>query len=387
MFTRRTEGASARRFGIAPSPLQQHRVRTPWPVIILALVAMSLLAQCGGATPTPAPSVSPAKELIVYDWPGYMPQSALDAFTAEYGTTVTLLTYDTQEAAVANLEAGMASDVVLVDGRYIPNLIARNLLAEIDYQNVPNLKNVAADFRDLAFDPGNRHSVLFEWGTTGILARQDRLAAPVARWADLWDARYAGKVGLWPYRATMMAIALKAGGSPLNPSDLGALAAAGESLLQLKQNAFMVDPTLSTAAKYVTDGEAVMVVGWSFDALEARKQNDDIRYVVPEDGVILWGDNLVIPANSPNKQTAELFINFLLRPEISARFVNETFVATTNEAARPFVKPELRNDPIIFPPNDVVKQGEWLMHSTPEAQKLEEEIWARFMAAPQRAKP
>ena len=336
-----------------------------------------------GATP-PA---SPAKELIVYDWPGYMPQSVLDAFTAEYGTKVTLLTYETQEEAVANLEAGMASDVVLVDGRYVPNLIARNLLAEIDYQNVPNFKNVAADFRDLAFDPGNRHSVLFEWGTTGILARQDRLAAPVTRWADLWDARYAGKVGLWPYRATMMAIALKAGGSPLNPSDLGALAAAGESLLRLKQNAFMVDPTLSTAAKYVTDGEAVMVVGWSFDALEARKQNDDIRYVVPEDGTILWGDNLVIPASSPNKHTAELLINFLLRPEISAQFVNETFIATTNEAARLFIKPELRENPIIFPPSDVVKKGEWLAPSTPEAQKLEEEIWARFMASPQGAKP
>ena len=136
---------------------------------------------------------------------------------------------------------------------------------------MPNFKYVAADFRDLAFDPGNRHSVLFEWGTTGIIARQDRLVTPVTRWADLLDACYAGKIGLWPYRVTMIGIALKAQGSPLNPSDLGALAAAGESLLQLKKNAFMIDPSLSTAAKYVTDGEAIMVVGWSFDALEGAQ--------------------------------------------------------------------------------------------------------------------
>ena len=83
---------------------------------------MSLLVQCGGGAIAPAAGPSPAKELILYDWPGYMPQSVLDAFTTEYGTKVTLLTYETQEEAVANLEAGMASDVVFVDGRYVPAL-------------------------------------------------------------------------------------------------------------------------------------------------------------------------------------------------------------------------------------------------------------------------
>ncbi|MCG3208706.1 MAG: Spermidine/putrescine-binding periplasmic protein [Anaerolineae bacterium] len=332
------------------------------------------------ATPTPPPL---ADKLVLYNWVEYMPQTVLDAFAEEYGVKVDYQIYETQEEAVANIKAGNEYDVVILGNEFIPAMLADNLLAEVSRANVPNFKNISAAFRNLEYDPNNKYTVPFNWGTTGLLVRTDLVDKPVTRWADLWDERYAGKVAVWPIQGELLSIALKSLGYSVNSENPAELEAALQQLLKLRPNVIMWDNAEGTIVPALTSGQAVMADGWAYDAAVARQENKNIEYILPEEGTFLWSDNLVIPANSPRKYTAEVFINFLLRPEITAQIVEELYYANANQAAWPLIDPEIYNDPLIFPSTEDLKNAEVSLPRTLEGQKLRDETWKRFLAADQ----
>ena len=353
----------------------------------IALVGVLITLVGCGANPAPPPTPTPpplAEEIVFYDWEEDMPQFILDAFAEEYGVEVTYLTYESQEEAEENINAGEVYDVVVLENDAIPWLVADGLLGEIDYRNVPNFDNISVNFRDLAYDPGNRHSVPFNWGTTGLVVRSDLVDELPTHWADLWDPRYAGKIAVRldvPY--DLIGLTLKSLGYSINSENPDELEAALERLVELRQAAFFVGSYAEDAVPALLSGEAVILVGWAEDVLLAWEENEDIVYILPEEGTMLWGDNFVIPANSPHQYTAEVFLNFLLRPEISAQITNENYYATPNEAAYPFIDPEILNDPVIFPPNEDLENAEVFLQHTPEGDELYAEIWERFMAADQ----
>ena len=346
-------------------------------VIVFTLVS-SLLPACKRATPTP---IEQTPELILRNWEGDISQAILDAFEAEYGIAVTYLPYDSQEEAVADIQAGNVYDVVVLENQLIPPLVTEGWLAEIDYRNVPNFKNISANFRDLAYDPENVHAIPYSWGTTGLVVRTDLVEEPVTRWADLWDARYAGKLMGWPLSRYMIGIALKSLGYSLNSTVPSEIDAAVEHLIDLKPHITLCEWEPAVAAPYLTSGEVVIAVGQADDVLEGQQQNPAIAYVLPEEGGILWGDNFVIPANSPNKQAAEKLINFLLRPEISAQIINETFYWLPNDAAMSLVDPEIRDNPAIFPPSEMLQNAEIILPLSPEGEALHAQAWERFLAS------
>jgi spermidine/putrescine transport system substrate-binding protein len=351
----------------------------------LVIPALSLLAACGGgaqAEPAPTPPLL-ADELIFYDWAEDMPQTVLDAFTEEYGVTVTYLTYETQQEAIEKMRTGEVYDVVVFDNDFIPSLVAEGLLAEIDFRNVPNFDNISANFRDLAYDPGNKHSVPFNWGTAGLLIRRDLVDGPVTRWADLWERAFTGKIAVRDGHRELLGVALKALGYSLNSEDPRELEAALEHLLKIKPHIIFVEGYAEAVVPLLASGEVFALIGWADDALQAREAHEDIVYVLPEEGAMLWGDNFVIPANSPRKSTAEVFLNFLMRPEINAQIVNDNFYASPNAAARDFINPEILNDPVIFPPNEHLVNAEVVMPLKEEVDNLYQEMWERFKAARQ----
>lgn len=349
------------------------------PYLTIALICVSpLLSACGLSAPQATPQT---EELIFRNWEGDIPQTILDSFKAEQGITVKYLPYDSQEEAVADIKAGQVYDVVVLENQLIQALIADKLLAEIDYRNVPNFKNISPNFRDLAYDPKNAHSIPYSWGATGLVVRTDLLEKPVTRWADLWDKRYAGKLLGWNLSRYMIGIALKSQGHSLNSKSPSEVKAAVDSLIALKPNMTFVDWESAVGAPYLVKGEVVIAVGQSDDTLKGQEQNKAIAYVVPEEGPILWGDNFVIPANSPNKEAAEKFINFLLKPEISAQIVNASYYWLPNDAALPLVNPEIRDNPAIFPPPQMLKNAEILMALSPEVEALYEQEWERFLAS------
>ncbi|MCX6049984.1 MAG: spermidine/putrescine ABC transporter substrate-binding protein [Chloroflexi bacterium] len=318
---------------------------------------------------------------MFYDWPDYMPQAVMDAFTAEYGIKIDHQVYGSQKEAVDNIRANKVYDVVVIDNDLIPPLLTDHILAEIDLSHLSNFKNISANFRDLAYDPGNKHTVPFNWGTTGLLARSDLLTTPITRWADLWDPQYAGKVAIWALQRPLIPIALKRLGYSVNSENPLELEKALQVLIELKPNVRFVDLDQGSVGPTLVSGKVILAYGWAYDALTSQHDNQHIEYILPSEGTILWGDNLVIPANSLHKEAAELFINFILQPENGGKIVNELYYANANEAARAFIKPEILNNPLVFPPDADLKNAEIMMAPSPAGQKLYDEIWKRFLAA------
>jgi len=341
------------------------------------------LASCGAdSSPQPAPTPQPlATELVFYDWSADMPQSVLDAFSAEYGVEVIYVPYEAQEEAIENIRAGKVYDVVVLDNDTILLLVADGLLAEINYRNVPNFKNISANFRDLAYDPDNRHAIPYNWGTTGLVVRSDLVDELPTHWADLWDPRYAGKIAVREeVPLDLIGLTLRSLGYSINSEDPQELEEALAHMLELRPAVHFVGSYAEDALPVLLSGEAIIMVGWAEDVLTGREENEAIVYILPEDGPMLWGDNFVIPASSPRKYTAEVFLNFLLQPEISAQIVNENYYATANEAAYPFINPEILNDPVIFPSSENIVNAEiFLPHGLKEMTAYAE-MWERFVA-------
>ena len=346
-----------------------------WALLIIPL----FLTGCTGQA-SPAVTHPPlADRLILYNWSDYMPQAVLDAFTEEYGVKVDYVSYEDIEEAVQNIQDGVVYDVVILPPETISTLIAANHLAAIDYRNVPNFKNVSINFRDLFYDPGNRYSIPFHWGATGLLVRTDLVETPVTKWADLWDPRYAGKIALWPISRDLIPISLKSLGYSANSVNPKELDAAIQHLAQLKPHVMWWDNKEASIVPALVDGQAVIAFGWAYDALLAREESAPISYILPEEGTFLWSDNFVIPASSQHKATAELFLNFVLRADISAQIISESYYPMANDAAEPLVNPELLADPIVYLPEEYLRKAEIIVPLGADGENLYAALWQQFL--------
>ena len=352
--------------------------RLVWGVLCVAMILVTACSASAGENTTP----TPVTELTLYNWIDYLPQSVMDTFTEEYGITINYVYYETQEEAVQNIRAGKNYDLVVLPPELIPGLYNEGLLAPIDYSNVLNFKNVSPNFRDLAFDPGNKYSIPFHWGTTGLLYRKDLAHKEITRWADLWDPEFEGKVGIWPIPRSVIPITLKALGYPANSEDPAHLRMALEKMLELRKKSFLVSNVNSSIVPVLAEGKAVIGYGWAYDALSI--EDSSITYTIPAEGSILWSDHFVIPASSTKQRTAELFLDFLLRPEVSGMIINESYYPMANDAAVPFISPAIINNPIVYPPSEVIENSEIILSLSPEGIKLYDDIWQQFLdAAPE----
>jgi spermidine/putrescine transport system substrate-binding protein len=323
------------------------------------------------------PSLS--NELVLYNWVDYMPQTVLDAFTSEHGITIQYVPYESQEAAMASIEAGNVYDLVLLGAEFIPQLAKENLLKPIDYRNVPNFKYVLPSFRDLAFDPSNTYSIPFHWGTTGILVRTDLVDHTVSSWSDLWDPAFAGKVGVWPISSSLIPITLKALGYPANSENLTQLEEVRQKLLELKSNSILISNMNSTVVPMLESDEVEIAYGWAYDAIVAQHSNVPIEYVIPREGTILWTDHFFIPANANNSRGAELFLNFILQPKIAAWIVEESYYPMAVDGMEQFIVPEILNNPIIFPDEAQLQKAEIILPIHRDRKWIYDEIWTSFM--------
>lgn len=344
-----------------------------WIAILVTLSFNFLLTGCASKEP-PLP-----KELILYNWMDYMPQSILDAFTKETGIRVNYVAYESQEDAVESIEAGNVYDVVVMGAEFIPQLAEENRLKPIDYRYTQNFKNVSANFRDLAFDPGNKYSIPFHWGTTGLLVRTDLVSKPVTSWRDLWDPAFAGKVGIWPIARSLIPISLKAQGYSANSEDPSQLEATHRHLMQLKPNAQIISNMDSSVVPKLESGELQLAYGWAYDAVLAQQSVVPITYIIPAEGTILWTDHFIIPVNANNPRGAEMFLNFILQPKIAAQIVNESYYAMAVVGIEEFVRPELLQNTVIFPDNSELKNAEITLPVHLDRKWIFDEIWADFM--------
>ena len=291
----------------------KHKWLRQWLVAIWLIFCVAATG-CAAPAPQPAPRPILAQSLTLYNWSVYMPQSVLDAFEAEFGVQVILSEYESMEEAVAEIRQGQRFDVAVVEQDVIPILVADEKLARLDLANIPNLRNIDPAFRNLAFDPDNQYSIPYHWGTSALIVRTDLLPKPLTRWADLWDPAFAGRLAVREQELEVIGITMLSLDLPLNANDEASIAAAGQRLLDLNPAAILNESDGSLAIPALAAGEVSIFLGWPVDGMNARDEMADIDYVFPAEGAPLWQDSFAISASSEKKYTAELFINFLLRP-------------------------------------------------------------------------
>jgi spermidine/putrescine transport system substrate-binding protein len=363
-----------RQFGLACSPVLVSGAI----VMIFWLFASCQKPDTKQATRTEEPG-TPAG-LVICDWAegGFKPARA--DFEREYVASVRHEPFESQEEVVSWLRAGKRCDVAIIESQLIPGLVAAGLLAEIDFRNVPNFKNVSASFRGLATDPGNRHTVPYTYGTTGILVRTDLAGPSVSRWADLWDPRFAGRVAIRAQMRELVGLTLLALGHPPNSEEPRHLEEALAKMLQLKKTSVITEDDPQVAASLVAKGKVWLLEGFGEDYRLAKEMNPAIAYVFPAEGILLWSDNVVIPSSGRGKALAEAFIDFMLRPEIAARGANSEGYPVANEAAQALLKPELRNDPTAYPPLEKMRRAHFFTPLSPEGERRYAAVWERFLA-------
>jgi spermidine/putrescine transport system substrate-binding protein len=314
-------------------------------------------------------------ELHVFNWADYFAPDTVKNFEKEFGCRVVLDYFESSEKLRAKLEGGQSGfDVVFPSNEVMRLFVAKGLVEKIDLAKVPNFKNIAARFRGLDYDPKNEYSVPYMWGTTGIAYNKTKVQPAPQSWAALWDPKMEGHVTLLddPREAFAAAIWVE-GGPALAPTE-ETIEKAKKKLIAAKVKAFDGQPKLR-----LIKGEAWIAHCYSGDALQAaaaKERSGDIGYVIPKEGGTIWVDNVCIPKAAPNRELAHKFIDYLLRPDVSAAISNEVAYANPNEAAQTLIKKEVLEDPVANPSEEELKRCSLLKDLPPAVKKKLDDAWA-----------
>ena len=349
------------------------------------LVTASFLVVAAVSFTTYRHFASPASnELYVYNWGEYIDESVIQDFEAETGIHVVYDLFETNEEMYPVIEAGgVAYDVVCPSDYMIQKMVENGLLAEIDFDNIPNIDQIDPEYmeRSKAFDPENKYSVPYTWGTVGILYNDKRLeelgVEPPDSWMDLWDPRLSGEILMQDSVRDAFMCALKPLGYSLNSTDPGELEEAKKLLIQQKPlvQAYVIDQVRD---KMLGEEAAVGVI-YSGEMLYlqelAEGKDFHLEYVIPQEGTNLWIDSWVIPKNARNKENAEKWIDFLCRPDIAKRNFEYITYATPNRGAFELLDPELQQNKAVFPDWDSLQDAEVYQYLGDEVDSLYNELW------------
>lgn len=266
-------------------------------------------------------AVSPAMaaEVVnVFNWEDYICPEALELFTKETGIEVNYMNFTTNEDMMVKIRTDVgAFDVVFPSDYCIERLIKEGLLAEIDYDQIPNYKSVDDSYKDLPYDPMGKHSVPYMWGTLGILYDTTKVDEEITSWGALFDERYKGEIIMMDSIRDTFGLALKYLGYSVNSREPAALNAATQLLIQQKKDGFVKAYQLDETKNMMVAGEATIGICYSGDALYAKDLNENLEYVVPDEGSNIWVDGMVVPASAKNYGNAMKFIDFMCRPDVA----------------------------------------------------------------------
>ena len=343
----------------------------------LVPVMMFVLIIIGGFVYMRKDAVSGNGQVIVYNWGEYIDPDVIDLFEEETGIDVVYEEYETNEIMYPKIQSGaIAYDVVCPSDYMIQRMIDNDLLAEINYDNIPNLKYIDDIYMKMSqgFDPENKYSVPYLWGTVGILYNKSMVDEPVDSWGILWDEKYKDSILMQDSVRDAFAVALKYLGYSLNSTDLDELQAAKNLLIEQKPlvQAYVIDQVRDK----MIGNEAALGVIYSGEALYCQEENPDLEYAIPKEGTNLWIDSWVIPKNAKNKENAEAFINFLCKPEIAKMNFEYITYSIPNTAGRELIEdPAMRNSTVAFPDVSQLTNCETFNFLGDKNEALYNELW------------
>jgi spermidine/putrescine transport system substrate-binding protein len=342
-------------------------LRTRFRFFALPLLAAALAAAgCTKKTDAPATQESNAapaaaggaRTVNLAIWSNYVSPELLEEFQKKTGIRVQLSHYSSNEELLAKLQAGASGYDVAVPSDYMVFAMAKlGLILELDYAQLPNSKSLDPKYLKKPYDPENKHSVPYNWGTTGIAVNRAVYKGEVKGWKNLFNnPDLAGKVTMLDDSREVISAALKSLGFSLNTTNPSELAKAKELLIKARPRikAFTSEPMVP-----LVNGETVVAHAYLSDALQARKRTGGkIEYVIPEEGGTFWIDSLVIPKGAQHVAEAHAFIDFLLDAKSGVSTTTNVLVAPANKDTVALLPKELQTDAALFPPAAVLAKCE-----------------------------
>jgi spermidine/putrescine-binding protein len=348
-------------------------------IAFAALLAVSLVACGGQATPvaqptvapptsapepTQMPEVQPAQELQFFTWTEYIDPEIYDLFQQETGITVVESNFASNEEMLAKLQGGATGYDLIVPSDYtVGIMIEEGMLEPLDPADVPNLANLADRFKNVPYDPGNVYCAPYQWGTTGLGYNSAELDEPQS-WSVLFEPDPAspayGRTTMLDDPREGFSAALAYLGYDINTTDDAQLEEAKQLLIQAKPGLAGYDS--DQFDDLLAAGETVLAHGWNGDILVSQEENEDVAYTIPKEGGVVWIDNMCIPntVTPERKLAAEMFMNFILRPDIGAMLSEYNYYASPNAASEAELGDDFLNDPAVYPPADVLDKLQYI---------------------------
>lgn len=337
-------------------------------LIICLILTTSMISSCSDQK----------QQLNVFTWSGYVSDEIRTGFEDEFGVKVVVDTYATNEDLLTKLSVGAAGyDIIMPSDYMVSIMIKSDMLAELNQNNIPNFKNISPNYLNKYFDPENRYSVPYTFGTAGIAYDSSIISPAPDSWTVLWDENYKNQFSMLDDPRETPGLALKMLGYSLNTTDPEELNQAKKKLIEQKP---LVKQYKSEAEELLIAGDVVMAHCWSGDAMRAAAERPSIRYVIPKEGSSQFIDTVCIPKSAPHKDLAEKFINYLLRPEINAKVSAFTKYGTCVPAANDHLPEEILKHEYIYPTAEVLQSLEWIKDQgdfTPQYSRAWEEIKAK----------
>jgi spermidine/putrescine transport system substrate-binding protein len=305
-----------------------------------------------------AQGLTSGNTLTIFNWGDYMDATLVKQFEDETGIKVIYETFDSNEAMMTKIEQGGTTYDIAVPSEYmIDKMRQENLLIPLDHSKLPNLKNIDERFMDLPFDPDNKFSVPYFWGTVGIVYNSTMLdGLEIDSWNDLWDPKLKNEIFLIDGAREVIGMGLNSLGYSLNDINKDHLREAKEKLDSLTPNVKAI--VGDEARTLLQNKEASIGLVWSGVASEIMYENEELEYVVPKEGSNLWFDNMVIPKTAKNVEAAHQFINFILDAKIAAQNTEYVSYSTPNKEALKHMPEEMVNDQRFYPPAELTEKLE-----------------------------
>lgn len=318
--------------------------------------------------------------LNFYNWDTYIGETTLDDFQEASGIAVNMSLFATNDELFAKLRAGNPGfDVIVPSNDFVERMIQSDLIEKLDHTQIPNISNVDPTFIDVAYDPGRAYSLPYTWLALGIGYRKSKVNGTPDSWRHLFDsAEYAGRIALLSEAGDVIRLAAKYLGHSVNEVTPEIIAQVEAMMIRQKPNikAFHED----NGQDLLLSGEVDLVLEYNGDIAQIMTEDDDIDFLIPKEGSQLNSDTLCIPKGAPHPKNAHAFINNLLDAEVGKKITEAILYPTPNAAAKALMPDDYKNNPVIFPPADLLAKCEYAAYNA-TLQPLYEEAFTRIRAA------
>ena len=325
--------------------------------------------------------------LRVYNWGEYIStgeDGGMDVI-AEFerthpGVEVEYTTFASNEEMYAKIRSGSANyDIVIPSDYMIARMSAEGMLAELDFNNIPNAAYIDENFKNAIYDPQKLYSVPYTWGTVGLIYNTAKLEEAPTSWEALWDERYTGKILMFDNPRDAFAISYLRLGYSINSTDEVEMYEAAQLLMEQKGvlQAYVMDQIFNK----MSSNEAWIAPYYAGDAIIMMEENPDLDFVIPDEGSNIFVDAMCVLKTSKQKALAEEFINFMCSPEIMAENIGYIGYSSPSTAAKELLDEEMQNNPIAYPDADKTANCEYFTYLPQEVNEKMENLWISVKAS------